>query len=623
MSKAKSSSYPFAAVVGRDEAKRALLMLAVDPCLKGVLIAHGPSSAKSTLARSLGPLLGPDKPFVELPLNVSEERLLGGIDLEKSIKTGRSEYSPGLLHRASGGLLYVDEANLLDRTLAGHIAAALDEGFIRMEREGLSATTAASFIFVGTYNPAEGKVGMILSDRVGLIVEGEQESAVDERAEIVSRAIRFQQDSSGFNEEFAADNAGLRAAIESARGRLPGISVPAEAIRRLALAALALGVEGNRADLFAARAARACAALDGRDALNEDDLIAAIKLVLLPRATRIPAPDEETGAEDASNEDDQHIREASESDAPRDDKSPALEELVIQAVDSHVSGDLFHVAKNRGRSTSGRRAETKDASRGRYVRSTSRKQGGSRIALDATLRAAAPFQLSRRGRGDPNDKRAKITKSDLRYKKFKRRSGILFIFAVDASGSMALNRMAQAKGALTRLLHQAYLHRDKVALISFRASEAKVLLPPTRSVEIAKRLVDAMPTGGATPMAAGLLKAMELARRSRTLETSQVMLALITDGRANVGLGNSPLEERRARASTIQDEIKQIGVALEAEGVSTVVIDTRSRFVSSGDAGALAASLAAQYLYLPRADSSTIYEAVTSIAGRMRAKRES
>jgi magnesium chelatase subunit D len=217
-------------------------------------------------------------------------------------------------------------------------------------------------------------------------------------------------------------------------------------------------------------------------------------------------------------------------------------------------------------------------------------------------------------------KRIKIAKYDLRFKRFKSRTGILFIFAVDASGSMALNRMAQAKGALARLLQQAYLHRDKVALINFRRSEAETLLAPTRSVELAKRLVDGMPTGGATPIAAAVVKALEIARLARLRGVSQAMLVLLTDGRSNVGLRDETTQERLKRDSAINEELQNLGIALQSASIASVVIDTKSRFVSGGEGRKLAETLGGRYLYLPRADSTAIYNAVTAEASRARMK---
>jgi magnesium chelatase subunit D len=262
------------------------------------------------------------------------------------------------------------------------------------------------------------------------------------------------------------------------------------------------------------------------------------------------------------------------------------------------------------------------------VRSVRRDSRYGRVAIDATLRAAAPFQLSRSARDDyvagviglegsganhPHH-RVKIEPGDLRFKELKHRSGILFIFAVDASGSMALNRMAQAKGALTRLLQQAYRHRDKVALISFRGERADVLLAPTRSIELAKRLVDTLPAGGGTPLSAAIVKVIELARIARLRGTTQAMLVLFTDGRANISLGR----ERENRTALVREELTQLGALLGSEEISSVVVDTKSRFVSSGEGEALARMLGARYFYLPRSDAEAVYDAITTVTGRPR-----
>ena len=235
---------------------------------------------------------------------------------------------------------------------------------------------------------------------------------------------------------------------------------------------------------------------------------------------------------------------------------------------------------------------------------TDHRASDARVAIDATLRAAAPFQLKRRARV-PGRAGVLIEPSDLRFKEFKHRAGILFIFAVDASGSMAINRLAQAKGALTRLLQQAYLHRDKVALISFRGTSSEVLLAPTRSVELAKRLVDALPAGGGTPISAGVIKAIELARLARIQGMPQAMLVLFTDGRANVALSGS---------RTPTDELEHLGRLLKAEGITPVVIDTKSRFISGGEGQSLSAMLGARYFFLPRSEVGSVYEVISKAA---------
>jgi len=633
--------YPFAAVVGHRTVKQALLLLAIEPRLKGALIASESGSAKSTLAQAFGSLLptlaedcgrsqaDPSDPelgaeAVELPLNITVDRLLGGLDLERTIATGRRELATGLLAQANGRALYVNDINLLDSSTATHVAHALDSRQVHIEREGLSAIQDADFMFVGTFNSGEGEPSSLLRDRVGLIVDSRTECSADEKAEIIDRAIRFDTDPFSFADDFAFETAELKSAIEAARERLPRVRVSKNHARQISQIAIRLGVEGNRADVFALKAARASAALARRIAVTEDDVVVAIQLVLAPRATRLPSPSEETKEQAPDLEEDNH--EAG--DGNRDSIPGAIEDAIIQAIDACVPKDLVSLAPRTPRpSRTGKRFKASTSIRGRYVRSVMNRTRDARVALDATLRAAAPFQLSRQAQDELNRKqssgaealkvamtparRVKIDPGDLRFKEFKKRSGILFIFAVDASGSMALNRMAQAKGALTRLLQQAYLHRDKVALISFRGERADVLLAPTRSVELAKRLIDALPAGGGTPLSAGVVKAIELGPLARLRGTSRAMLVLFTEGRANVGV----IEQRTIRtASTIVEELRRLGAVLGSEEISTVVVDTKSRFVSSGEGDALARMLGARYFYLPRADAGAVYDAIASTA---------
>ncbi|MFY9608235.1 MAG: magnesium chelatase ATPase subunit D [Blastocatellia bacterium] len=625
--------YPFAAIVGMSAASRAPLLLAIEPALKGVLISGPPGSAKSLLARSFQSLAD-GSPFVELPLNATDDHLLGGIDLEGSLAAGERLASPGALAQADSGAVYVDGVNLLDAATANSIAGALEDGVVRLEREGISESFSSRFVFIGTSDPAEGEVNANLRDRVGLLVEMGADDSVAQNVEIIARALDFDKDPAGFVEGFAVETAAIKAQIENARVRLPLIPIGREDINRIAQVAMSLGVEGNRADIFSVRAARASAALEGRDFIADEDIVAAIKLVLLPRATTLPAnaqPQSETReANDSSQEAESTPQpESHQSGADGEpDRSP-IGDLIIQAIGSPPLTEALALARPRrtagDRAGAGKRARTNDSSRGRYAGFLRSRRGPSRIAVDATLRAAAPHQVARRAKRDSarggvrsqngdvaaRECRVKISPDDLRFKRFKRRSGALFIFAVDASGSMAVNRMAQAKGAITRLLGDAYLHRDKVALISFRGSQAEVLLAPTRSVELAKRLVDAMPTGGATPLAAGLSKALELARLGRLQGTSRAVVLLMTDGRGNVGMRTNDSGERHTREGA--DELKAIGAALKIEGIESVVVDTKSSFLSSGDACRLAEIIDARYLYLPRADTVTISDAVADM----------
>lgn len=642
-SSARRIEYPFAAVIGRRAEKHALLLLAVEPRLRGVLIAADSGSAFGALARAFGSLLPngenralraahPSSDFafdtVQLPINITEDSLLGGLELERTLATGKRQVSLGLLARASGRVLYVDDVNLLEADTAAHVGNALDCRQVRVEREGVSAIHEADFIFVGAFNRAEGEPSALLRDRVGLIVNSETEYSGHQTVEMIDRVFRFDENPFTFADDFAFETAGIKSVIENARAQLPRVRVSKDQVRQIALVAMRLGVEGNRADGFALQAARANAALAGRDAVNEDDLIAAIQLVLAPRATTLPLAREETEKQNDSTQREEAGEGSGDEAEVRDLIGDAIENLIIQTIDANLPKDLLSPLQRASRrSHGGKRFKPSASMRGRYVRSTTRRARDERVAVDSTLRAAAPFQLRRRmqgvlnagqpaegecAAGSPANARAarvKVEPEDLRFKVFKRRSGIMFILAVDASGSMALNRMAYAKGALTRLLAQAYLHRDKVALITFRGAGSEVLLAPTRSVELAKRLVDAIPAGGGTPLSAGVVKAIELARLGRLRGVTQAMLVLFTDGRANISL---------REGTTIGDELRALGELLRWEQIPAVVVDTKSRFVSSGEADALARMLGASYVYLPRPGVRTVYEAIAAAAGRTR-----
>jgi magnesium chelatase subunit D len=632
-------AFPFTAIVGQSQAKLALLLLAIDRRLKGVLIASPYGSAKSSLARAAKSIFIDAKnhpvPFVDLPVGVSEARLLGGLDFERTLKIGSKQFATGLLAEANGGVVYADEAAWFDANITSHLATALDNGVVQIEREGLSLATGADFVFIGSFSSDVGEIPPLLRERVGLIVEMEDIRALDERAEIAERVLGFEKDPERFCGNFESEKRILLANIEAAKNRLPHISISTEDLKRIAGISLSLGVEGNRADMIAARAARAHAAMAARDVVNEDDLIAAIQLVLLPRATSKPGFEEQADSPGNQPQEGSQINQpesSGNSQIPNEVESPAesrlhqqgidrarMEDLLIKAIEARLPKDFLQAQVinpkskiQNPKSASGKRVENANRDRGRTQGIATKKRSTKKVAIAATIRAAAPFQKARRRneRGQNGLQKIVITPDDLRYKKFRHKSGILFIFAVDASGSMALNRCAQAKGAMTRLLQEAYIHRDKVAMLTFRGNRAEVLLPPTRSVELAKRLVDAIPTGGTTPLAMALMKALEVAGQAHSQGISQIVLLLFTDGRANISAKDMPVDSQAIKTDRINNELKELGVMLNRAGITAVVIDTKAKFLAGGDASSLADLLGAKYLYLPRADDSAIYESL-------------
>ncbi|MGQ9613533.1 magnesium chelatase ATPase subunit D [Chloroflexus sp.] len=614
---------PFTAIVGLDTARQALLLLAVDPSLAGVAIGAGAGTGKSALVRAFAHMLAGGREFdptipwqlVEMPVGVSEDRLLGGIDIEATLATGERAHRSGLLARANGGMLYVDSVNLLDDSTINHILSALDSGVVRVEREGISVVEPARFVLLVTYDPAEGPPRRHLLDRLGLIVAPIGKAPVTTRAEVVRRNLQPDTD-------YEDDEALVLAGILAARELLPSVTISDEQIQQLSLTALALGIEGHRADLFAVRAARAAAALAGREEVNNDDLELAVRLVMLPRATRLPEmtpeatksppPPEPAPPPPSPEHSDDEQRDDEEEKPPQPPEDElTIEELILAAMETDVPPDILETpftVRRRGRSGS---RGTISGQRGRHIRSVPGKPAQGRLDVIATLRAAAPWQrlraaeyhLHRRGR-------IHLRADDLHIKKYRSKAGTLFCFLVDASGSMALHRMRQAKGAVNALLQQAYVHRDQVALLAFRGERADLLLPPSQSVELAKRALDVLPTGGGTPLAAALLAAYQISEQARSRGIFRTTIVLITDGRPNVPLKADPTMDKARRLEQARQEVQQLAGRLRAAGVGAVVIDTQRSFVSRGEAQQLAAWLGGRYVYLPNGRGDQIANAV-------------
>ena len=589
---------PLPGLVALDTPRLALLLLAVEPRLRGVAFAGPAGSGKSALLHGLAALL-PGLPFEMLPLGSDEEALLGGLDLEATLARGARVVRHGLLARADGGLLAAEDCNLLPEGTVNLLLGALDAGEVRIEREGLSLRSPCRLRLVATFDPAEGPPRAHLLDRIGLIVPLPRLAPAGARSEIVRRHLSPAADL------WEEDLAVLRDVVAVARTSLGDIRLSETQARELAAAAVALGVQGHRADLFAQLTARASAALALRDAVQREDLELAVRLVLVPRATQQPtAPPTDPPATETppqSSQDTPDTPPDPPTEPPADGDVELTEEvLAALAIDlPDVLATLPFRSARGGRS--GSRGST-DGTRGRHVTSVPGTPREGRLDVIATLRAAARWQRLR-----PRGARCvAIRAEDLRIKRFRDKAGALFLFAVDASGSMALNRMRQAKGAVHALLEKAYVNRDRVALMSFRGQGAELLLPPTGSVELLRRAVDQIPTGGGTPLAATLVAALEVAQQARRRGLHNVVLVLLTDARANVGL--------KADRAGVEDELRQLALLTAASGLRALVIDTQRSYLSQGSAQKLAAWLGGQYLYLPGASGAKIAAAAQSAA---------
>ena len=585
---------PLPGLVALDTPRLALMLLAVEPRLRGAVFAGPAGSGKSALLRGLRELL-PDDPYAELPAGSDEEALLGGLDVEATLRRGARVLRSGLLARAHGGTLLVEACNLLPEGTANLLLGALAEGEVRLERDGLSTRVPTRFRFLGSFDPAEGAPRAHLLDRVALIVVMPQLGQAAARAEIVRRHFV------PTTELWADELDTLRGLVGIAREHLAEVTLADRQREELITTAVSLGVQGHRADLFATLTARASAALALRDHVEREDLELAIRLVLLPRATRKPAPPEETQPQQQPSPAPSNETEQPDDGLPHEEELE-LDDAVLDALSAELPAILDALpfaAARRGRS--GSRGQT-EGKRGRHVASVPGGVRDGRVDVIATLRAAARWQRLR----PRSQRRVVLRAEDLRLKRYRSKAGALFLFAVDASGSMALNRMRQAKGAVHALLEQAYVNRDRVALLSFRGRTSELLLPPTNSVELLRRAVDQLPTGGGTPLAATLVHAMEMAAQARRRGFANVVLVLLTDARANVGV--------RAERAGVDEELRQLALGCAQTGLRSLVIDTQRNFLSQGSAQRLAQWLGGNYLYLPGANGRAIASAARDAA---------
>ncbi len=566
-----------------QDALLAAALLAIDPAgLGGIALRARPGPVRDSWLESTRELF-PDLPWRKIPQTVSEARLLGGLDLAATLKAGKPVAQAGLLNECNHGIAVLAMAERCQPTTAAHLCQALDRHEIQVEREGLSATLPAAFALLALDESVESdeQLDAGLAERLAFHLD------------LHEVGIRDLLESGYPLEDIAA-----------ARSRCNAIECDDESTRQICTLCLVLGIDSPRASLLAQRAARAAAALAGSHRVSETELEIAARLVLAPRATRLPATEEE----EQETEAEPPPQEPQESEGEQQDpgQGEGMQDRLIEATKAALPEGLLNQLLQGGvRRSSGRGGKSGQMRRSRSRgRPTGTIQGvprsGARLSPVATLQAAAPWQPLRRGAGDP-PRQLKVQRDDFRVVRYRERSESTTVFVVDASGSAALNRLAEAKGAVELLLADCYIRRDQVAMIAFRGETADLLLPPTRSLVRAKRNLAALPGGGGTPLAAAIESAAALAT-SLVRRGGTPNVVFLTDGRGNIA------RDGRQGREAAREDLPAVAALFRESGVRGMVIDTSPRPGSA--AAELAQQLDIDYLPLPHADASQLSEAV-------------
>ena len=638
--------FPFTAIVGQEKMKLSLILNAINPSIGGVLIRGEKGTAKSTVVRALADLLpeievasgcrygcDPHIPellcddcreklakgeallierrnmrVVDLPINATQDRVAGTIDIEYAIKKGEKRFEPGVLAEANRGILYVDEVNLLGDHIVDILLDSAAMGTNQVEREGVSYSHPAHFILVGTMNPEEGELRPQLLDRFGLCVDVEGLEDVEARVEVIRRRLAYEKEPPTFCDKYCIEQKKLSERIIESMRLLPKVEVSDSVLEMIMRISIDLGVDGHRADIVMIKAASTIAAFNGRQSVSEDDIREAAELVYSHRMKKKPfeqkreneaireAADKNRRKQEQAGPDEKEQTPPSENSGENSDtkEGGGREEVFDIGAPIHIQ-PVKPIKDRLMRNNEGKRENTlTDTTSGVYTRSEDLRDGDRDIAFDATIRAAAPYQQLR----NKGENAIGIASRDLKKKVRDKKAGSTIVFVVDASGSMgARQRMEAAKGAIMSLLLDAYQRRDRVGMVAFRGERAEILLPPTSSVERAKKSLAELPTGGKTPLAYGLALGIEtLMKDMKAHPGAMPILILVTDGKTNVPLrGGKPV-----------DEALDMAKRLTEAHVSTVVFDTENDFIGLGLARSLAEASRAKYYKVDEMHGETI-----------------
>ncbi|MGL4762014.1 MAG: VWA domain-containing protein [Sarcina sp.] len=624
--------YPFSAIVGQEKLKRSILLNLINPRIGGVLINGQKGVAKSTLVRGLDDIC--DKKIINIPLNVTEDMLVGSIDIEKTVKNGKLVFESGILGRANNNILYVDEVNLLADNIVDCLLDVCESKINRVEREGISYIEDSNFILMGSMNKEMGELRAEFLDRFPLYVDVKGCEDVKQRVDIIKKILEFERNPVEFIENFSAVDKEFANLIIEAKKILPSVVVTEGVLQKIVKLCIDYGVKGHRADIILEQTVKAIAALNMSLEIKDEYIEEAASYVLAHRATKLPddnqededeleddeeQQEEEDQSEDEDNQGDSKEQDQNQKNSPNEndennskeqrenheeqdtDDSTSQNDAITEVFaigESFKIKEIMHKKDRVHRASKGKRSKTKASNKlGQYLYSTQNTKDND-IAFDATIRAAAPYQMSR----EKNGMALALRKSDIRNKVRQNKVSNLIVLVVDSSGSIGVNkRMIQVKGAILSMLKDSYVKRDKVSLVLFRGNEAEMILPPTNSVERAYKLLEEIKTGGKTPLNAGLYKGFEVIQKElRKDETIKPMFIVISDGKGNVTVNkDKKVKEEMIEIAKGISEIRQIkSLVIDVEKKGGMMTFDRSKL--------LAENMEADYIALEDLSSDDI-----------------
>lgn len=607
--------FPFVAIEGQKMIKKALLFNIINDKIAGVLISGEKGTAKSTLVRGLNDLF-PEKKIINLPLNITEDNLVGSIDIEKTIKCGRKIFQEGLLKKCHNNILYIDEINLISDSIANILMEVFSRKENYIEREGISVSHKCDFILIGTMNPEEGNLRTELLDKFGLYVYSNASKDVLERVKIIKKRLEFEKNPLKFYETYIEERDIIRQKIKQAKKRLSKIKLNDSILNIAVKMVEEANISGNRAEIILVETAKTIAVYDGRTYVNIDDLKEAA-LYVFPHRIRQNNDSISQQSKNSKKEEQTDITKENYVDNNKNQSNnKSSQNIENKDINKKFKNDyternfkieeVFKVKDlllnksfdRKKRIGTGKRAKTKTSSfQGRYIKSIFPKGLIQDLALVPTIRAAAIHKIK-----EVNDLAINIKKEDIRVKVREKRIGTSILFVVDSSGSMGVNRRMEAvKGAIMSLLKDAYEKRDKVGMLSFRKDRAEELLPITRSIDLAKKKLENLTVGGKTPLSAGILKAYILIKNEMKKDKDILPLIIfLTDGKANFSsYGKNPVKESL-----------EMAVKIRNEKIHSIIIDTEEDFIKLEMAKTLSEKMGADYYKLENIKSEDILKLI-------------